>query len=196
MNRFYVLLIAIVACLTGYAQGDNEPVKFRGGMCIHSGYLANKRTTEAVQGGCFGIGGKLSFTTGQYFRVGAEGYTSSLGYQNQDGYYKLNWGGLLMEYQLLHANKIYPVLGITLGGGKVEDMFFLPEDPEGIATDQIIFREYPLLICTPSLSAEYRLKSKLTLLLRLDYILPLFSEYTQDFAYGPRLYLGVLFNRR
>ena len=93
-------------------------------MLLHTGYLKNTGQTNNLSGACFGIGGQLTFTPRDHFRLGVEGYTSNISYKAQDGYFKLGWGGLLLGYQLGHK-RIHAVISFTLGGGKVNDMQFI-----------------------------------------------------------------------
>jgi hypothetical protein len=184
----------LIPILFIYPQQSDTNVRFRGGMMLHSGYLKNSRSAQPVEGVCNGIGGQLSFNLGNRFRLGTEGYASNLGYRGQDGYYKLGWGGLLAGYQIGNK-KLHPVLSVTLGGGKVKDLYFTGDDLSEDDTYSVIYRNYPVMLAAPAVSLEYALKSKLTLVLKLDYLIPLFSVYKNDYAFGPRLYLGILFNR-
>lgn len=188
------VMFLIMPFLCAYPQQTETKVKFRGGMMLHSGYLKNTRADQPINEACYGIGGQLSYTIGNHFRLGTEGYASNLGYREQDGYYKLGWGGLLLGYQL-NDKKIHPVISLTLGGGKIKDMFFIQGNTSDDVIDQVIYRKYPVMLASPSVSVEYSLKSSLTLVMKLDYLMPLFSPHHTDYAYGPRLYLGILFNR-
>ena len=187
---FALLLINLHAQDTIYRN-----VKFRGGMMIHTGYLSNTRADQSISRFGYGIGGQLSYTIGDHFRLGTQGHASNLRYKGQEGSYKLGWGGLLLGYEL-RSRRLHPVVGVTIGGGHIRDVYFLETaepDPDGTRT--IVYRSYSSMLIAPSLSAEYTLKSNMTLLLKIDYILAVFSEHTEDFASGPRVYLGILFNR-
>ena len=196
MKHLLLLSLIILSQLTTQAQNSSElPIKFRGGMMLHTSYLGNTRTEHPLSGIGYGIGGQLSYAIGDHFRLGTQGHASNLRYKGQEGTYKLGWGGLLIGYQITYG-RLHPVVGLTLGGGHIKDMYFLETtnlDPDGTRT--IIYRNYSSMLISPSLSAEYTLKSNMTLLLKIDYIFPVFSEHKEDFASGPRLYLGILFNR-
>jgi hypothetical protein len=188
------LFLLLIPSLIINAQQTESNVIFRGGMMLHSGYLQNNRSTQTINGACYGIGGQLSYTLDNNFRLGSEGYASNSNYGDQDGYYKLGWGGLLLGYQF-NSRKIRPVISLTLGGGKVKDMFIIEGNTSDNANDVVVFRKYPVMLATPAVSVEYAIKERLSLVLKIDYLIPLFSSNYSDFAYGPRLYLGILFNR-
>jgi hypothetical protein len=154
---FSIALFLILFQFAG-AQHSGTKVTFRGGMMLHLGYLHNARTVQTIGGTCNGIGGQLSFTLGNNFRLGTEGYASNLGYKEQDGYFKLGWGGLLLAYQFGNR-KIHPVIGITLGGGKVKDMYFIQGSVTDEAIDEVIFRKYGVMLASPAVSIEYALKT-------------------------------------
>jgi hypothetical protein len=193
MKIIFSVLIAFLIITPAVGQNKNN-IKFRGGMLLHTGYLKNERNTQAINGNCFGIGGQLSYTFNNHLRFGTEGYASSFGYKEQDGYYKLGWGGILFAYQFA-GEKVHPVIGLTIGGGKVKDLFFISGDVSDDFADEVIYRKYNIMLASPAISLEYSLKDRLTLIAKLDFMLPVFSDHYKDFAYGPRLYLGILFNR-
>ncbi|MBN1951409.1 MAG: hypothetical protein JW801_09400 [Bacteroidales bacterium] len=195
MKSILISFLLILIIQDAFPQDLSNPPTFKGGMMLHSGYLSAGRSEQAISGSCFGIGGKLSFTAGKYLRLGTEGYASTLGYSGQEGYYKLGWGGLLVDFPILSGKRLSPVVSLTLGGGHVKDVYFLESVPGAPATHEVVYRSFATMLAVPSVSLEYSLKTKLTLVLKVDYAIPLFSDYTDDFAWGPRVYLGVLFNR-
>lgn len=196
MKKTLFLLFLIFSLTNVHAQNSSDArVKFRGGMMLHSSYLSNARSEQSISGPGWGIGGQLSYSIGDHFRLGTQGHASNIRYKGQEGSYKLGWGGLLFGYQL-SGRRLHPVAGVTIGGGHVRDLYFLETTgPDTDGTRTIVYRSYSTMLVSPSLSAEYILKSNMTLILKVDYILPVFSEHGQDFASGPRIYLGILFNR-
>ncbi len=137
----------------------------------------------------------MTFTPGRHFRFGTEGYASYFNYPQKEGSFKLGWGGLLLGYQIT-GKKIHPILSFTLGGGKVNELQFIEVNTGDDEIDRIIYRKYPVMLASPAVSIEYALKSKLTLVMKADYLIPVFTSGERDFASGPRLYIGVLFNRQ
>ena len=191
------LLLTALVLLINIAHSQETEVKkkrFIGGMVVHSGYLENSRSQDNISGVCYGIGGQMAFRFGKHFRLGTEGYASNFSYKNNEGQYKLGWGGLLVGYQL--GNKKWkPVLSLTLGGGKVKDMYFVSGNVSDDYTDNVRYRVYSDMLVSPSVGIEYALKSNLSLVMKADYIIPVFSDNYTNYAYGPRIYVGILFNK-
>jgi len=194
MRISLTIILLLLPFFLANTQQDEAKIKYRGGMLFHSGYLKTEGPSPSISGACYGIGGQLTFTPRDHFRFGAEGYASYAGYRQQDGIFKLGWGGLLAGYQF-NNHKLSPVLALTLGGGKVNDLQFIDVHTGDDEIDQVIYRKYPVMLASPALSAEYALKSKLSVVMKIDYLIPLFSSHQTGFASGPRVYLGIMFNR-
>ena len=193
MKKIALLCLLFSIAFISNSQ-EKKTKRFIGGMLIHSGYLANSRTQDNISGICYGLGGQLSFLLGEHFRLGTEGYASNYSYPENEGYYKLGWGGLLIGYQL-EAKKWKPVLSFTIGGGKIKDLYFVSGSVSDDNIDNVRYRVFSDMLVSPSLSIEYTLKSSLSLVMRMDYIFPVFSSNFNDYAYGPRIYLGILFSK-
>jgi len=194
MKKGISIIIILIVFQNAKPQLPDEQMKFSGGMMCHTGYIQNNRSIQKLSGICYGIGGQMTFSYRSNVRAGLEGYASNFKYRGQEGYYKLGWGGLLLGYQV-SDKRLHPVVSLTLGGGKIRDLFFVEGSTSDDEIDRVIYRKYPVMLISPSISAEYSLKSKLTLVMKLDYVLPIFSLHRSDYANGPRLYLGILFNR-
>lgn len=167
---------------------------FRGGMFLHTGFVQNQLEFPAVKGMVTGIGGKITFRTGEHIRLGTEGYVSNYGYGENEGQHKLGWGGLLAEYQM-NENKIAPVLGITLGGGKIHDLYVTSGEFHDNLTDEAIYKVYTSFIVTPHFSLEMRLSDHINLVGKVDYVFFPGINFSTYVAKGPRVYFGVLFMR-
>lgn len=189
-----VLIFFFFCFLSVYSFSQDEREMFRGGMFIHSGFVQNKINYPSVSDGVSGIGGKLTFRAGNHFRFGGEGYVSSFNYKNNDGKYELGWGGLLTEFQF-NDNKIAPVIGVTIGGGKVSDLYIISGNFTDNFTDEAIYKVYSSLIVAPQFSLEIRMTSHINLAAKIDYLLYPGIGYPNYVARGPRFYLGVLFMR-
>ena len=193
--RFLVLLYCFLFTFPGlFSQGAGDEIRFRGGMMLHTGYVKNARTENTINGICKGLGGQLTYTIAPQLRIGTEGYASSYGYPHQEGYYRLGWGGLLIGYQT-GRKRLHFVSGITIGGGTVKDLFFIGQDTAESGIQNVVYRRYSSFLVVPAASLEYTAGTRLTCVLKLDYILPFFNSHHSDYAYGPRVYFGILFNR-
>jgi hypothetical protein len=192
MKKRYLFIIFLIIWLGGNAQGKRE--LFRGGMFLHAGYITNKLDYPAVNGITTGIGGKISFRLGKHFRAGTEGYATSYGYENNEGQYKLGWGGLLAEYQF-SDQRLAPVIGITLGGGVIHDLYVANGNFTDNLPDEAIYKVYSAFIANPHFSLEYRLTHNINLVGKIDCLLFPGVSYPDYVANGPRLYVGILFMR-
>ncbi len=92
------LLFLLFISLSGYSQEHKEKKLFTGGMYPNIGYISNDRDFAHVDGITTGISGKLAFYITNYFRFGTEGYATTYNYPDEKGFYKLGWGGAVMEY--------------------------------------------------------------------------------------------------
>lgn len=191
--RTYLLLTILFFSLQGYGQKTSQPL-FIGGMFVHGGYISNLRIDQSVSGPVSGIGGKLAFFISPYFRIGTEGYASTYNYSDATGFYKLGWGGLLAEY-MLGNGKAIPVLGLTIGGGKIKDLYILEGKDGDRLPDNAIYQVYTVAIVAPYVSIEYALKENIRLTAKVDYVTSITRDAVAHFAEGPRFYLGVLFVR-
>jgi hypothetical protein len=178
--------------VNGFAQGKRE--HFKGGMMFHTGYLTNQLDYPEIKGLCTGIGGKIVFPIMKHLRVGTEGYVSNYNYPNSEGFYKLGWGGLLGEYQFWNK-RFTPVIGATVGGGKIRDVYPVNSNIGDNNPDEVIFKVYSSLIVAPHISFEYKLTEHINLVIKADYLLYPGIDNPDYIAKGPRIYCGVLFSR-
>lgn len=198
-NRYFMILIKLLlfvcflhlSVLT-YSQNNRE--LFRGGMLLHTGYMSNKLEDPSVDGIVTGIGGKITFRLGDHFRLGTEGYVSNYAYPNNEGQHKLGWGGILTEYQF-SDKRLAPVIGLTVGGGKVHDLYMLSGNFDDNNPDESIYKVYSALVLTPNFSLEYRISESINFVGKIDYVMYPVIEYSKFIAKGPRFYFGVLFMR-
>lgn len=176
------------------AQDTEKPVLFTGGMYLHTGYLQTNRTAQTINGLCSGIGGQMVFHLSKHFRLGTEGYASNYSYSANPGFYKLGWGGLLAGFQT-GSRRIKPMLSLTVGGGKVRDLYLVSGGVDDNLPDQAVYRVYSTMLAVPALSLHYALTRKINLAFKIDYALPVFFDEPENYAFGPRFYIGFLFNK-
>lgn len=95
--------IALLAlCLLSVAAGAQEKKLLRGfdgGMMVHTGYLSGNLDAIGyhAKGAPMGIGGVIRLHLGDHFRIGSEGYVSTLSQRGNGSYLKYGWGGLLAD---------------------------------------------------------------------------------------------------
>ncbi len=190
-------------CLCAAAQTDtpkegSKAIKgFSGGMMVHTGYLSgcdNPYSYDA-SGATFGIGGVAKLHLAKNFRIGFEGYFSSMGLHENiaDGSFnKVFWTGLLAD-RFWKCGKLYPYIGATVGGG-METAFYIFEgdkydwNPETCA----VYNKRPFFAVDPFIGVEYKVGAALRLTLKADWLLA-FNSDGLNRPMGPRLYFGCIF---
>ncbi len=187
------ILFIITACVFLFQKADAN-IRYQGGMLIHTGFLMIEHTNNHQNGLCYGFGGQLNFLISDHIRLGSEGYSSYFHYPEDNGIFRLGWGGILLGYQLNKKN-LCPVLNLTIGGASVNDMQFIEVNTRDEEPDKIIYRRHSGMVISPAIVMEYKLKSKYTAIMKIDYLIPLTGSKTVLFATGPRLYMGFLFGR-
>ncbi len=175
-----------------------------GGMMIHSGYVQSKSfgyvtpeggstTPGKISGAPFGIGGAAKVILGEHFRLGGEGYVSTLNYGEHRSYSTTGWGGILADF-IWSRNRWSWFAGATVGGGGVKNVALLEEIPLDlrIETNSVSYRRYGFMSVAPFLGTEYALTERIHLTFKADWLLNV-SNPQPDFLTGPRLYIGFMF---
>lgn len=177
---------------------------YAGGMMIHTGYVSSDKfdyispdgetiAPGQAKGAPVGIGGALKFSFGKHFRLGVEGYVSTLKYGKHKSYSSTGWGGLLVDW-IWSKNKWSWFIGGTIGGGRVRNIALLGEMPDDmvIENNNTSYRSYGFMALVPFIGAEYALTSKIHLVMKIDYLFNACNRQ-KDFVTGPRIYLGFMF---
>jgi hypothetical protein len=100
----------------------------------------------------------------------------------------------LGEYQFWNK-RFTPVIGVTVGGGKIRDVYPVNSNIGDNNSDEVIFKVYSSLIVAPHISFEYKLTEHINLVTKADYLFYPNIDNPNFVAKGPRIYLGVLFSR-
>ena len=199
-KKIFLFSICIVIFLHSNAQNaDSKKFNFRGysgGMMLHTGYLySGKMNINAqkiiIQGFPTGIGGAMRFHFGKNFRVGGEGYASTLSYgEKNNSYISLGWGGLLVDYHW-QINKFSIFFGGTLGGGGIKNVTVTNTAINSIK-ENAIYQKYSIMIVDPFVGMEYGFTQRMSVTAKIDWILNI-SEKRTDLPTGARVYLGFSF---
>ena len=196
MRKLVICFIIISLSLTTYAkEGSSSIIKgFDGGMMVHTGYLKGNISPIGYKAeGCpMGIGGVIRLHIGDHFRVGTEGYVSTLNQLENGSYIKYGWGGLLADYRW-QLGKFFPYIGLTVGGGLNTDylMFKAPETAWG-QVGNAIYHKQSFLAIDPFIGCDYALAETVHLTLKMDW-LNILSKNSVNIPQGPRLYFGFIF---
>ena len=126
-----------------------------------------------------------------HFRIGSEGYVSTLSQRGNGSYLKYGWGGLLADcYSVL--GRFQPYAGLTLGGGAMTTLLMF-EEPASAWTpvDDTVFHKQGFMAINPFVGCDYIVAGPMHLTFKLDYLCA-FSE-SKLIPHGPRVYIGFLF---
>lgn len=180
-----------------------------GGMMLHTGYISSSEFAVAgpggetvgamqVKGAAFGIGGQVKFAFGtatDMIRIGSEGHSTSVSYSPSPSYVHTGWGGILVDYIHRTRGRVHPYAGVTVGGGAVKNHIMADgSSSDFISEPHMAFRKYAFMAVAPFVGVEISLLPKLSLMFKADWIINATGP-KKDFPGGPRLYIGIMFNR-
>lgn len=186
------LLFSLIISLSGYSQNHQEKKLFTGGMYPNIGYISNDQDFAHVDGITTGIGGKLAFYITNHFRFGTEGYATTYNYPDEKGFYKLGWGGAVIEYYTEITNFGFAA-GATIGAGSIKDLYLLDANTNDREPDEAIYEKQTFFVLAPNVSVEYILTEKIRFAIKTDYIIAPGRGVEMMTAKGPKLYFGILF---
>ncbi len=182
---------------------ENKQSLYRGyigGMMVHAGYGFGGVLTPVggsvgmpVEGMAAGIGGRLLVNLGDHFRVGTEGYVSTITY-GEHRKADIGWGGLTADWGW-QLGKVRPYFGVSLGGGSYENMAAIDPPLDDNTPQDVVWHSYSVFLVVPYVAMEYSLTQKIRLCFRLDWITSPTAKSTTftDFSSGPRLHVGFMF---
>lgn len=171
---------------------------FCGGMMVHTGYQfgCDNPYGYNAKGATFGIGGaaKLQFT--RHFRVGFEGYFSTVGLHNDiksGSHNKLFWSGALVDW-FWKCGRFYPYIGTTIGGG-METAFYMFEGDkhDWLPETKAVFHKQPFFALDPFVGVDFAVGAALRLTLKADWMMAINSNGLNR-PLGPRIYFGFIFS--
>lgn len=193
MKRLILAAICLLIAFSSTAQEKQSVRGFDGGMMVHTGYLQGNLDEIGynAKGMPMGIGGVIRLHLGEHFRVGSEGYVSSLGQRGNGSYLKYGWGGILADFYTV-LGKFQPYAGITLGGGSMTTLLMMEEPASPWAPiDGTRFHKQGFMAIDPFIGCDYIVSGPMHLTLKMDFLCAL-SE-SKLLPNGPRIYFGFLF---
>ena len=198
MSAMKRVILLIFLCAFGFCLKAQTPVssekhqRFDGGMMVHTGYLHadyNALNYEA-KGMTFGLGGVLRYHLGNHFRIGGEGYVSTLKQMGNGSYIRTGWGGLLAD-AYWQFGRWQPFVGIAVGGGKASSLLmFEGSDEDWEAEPEAFLHNESFFFVNPNLGVEFALTNAVHLTLKVDRLIPLSNI---EMPTGVRCYFGVVF---
>ncbi|MBQ8223404.1 MAG: hypothetical protein IJZ87_08725 [Bacteroidales bacterium] len=197
--RKVLLLVFAVLSLSVFAQDNVKEKKlfngYDGGMMLHAGYVStNVRSLDyKPEGVTKGIGGAIRFHLGNHYRIGTEGYVSTLGLMDNGSYMKTFWAGLLNDFYW-QFGKFMPYVGLTIGCGALTDCFIFEGDNHDWNPEtEVVINKEPFFAIDPMIGCEYCLSDAMHLTLKIDFLTGFGSE-NLFLPMGPRCYIGFIFS--
>ena len=199
MRRIYKLFIVafIVLCTTNATAKDTNDKLFQGyegGMMLHAGYLDGDITplSHHATGVTKGIGGAIRLKLGNHWRIGTEGYTSTMKQLGNGSYIKTFWAGILTNYTWTWK-RFAPYLGITFGGGNTTDFLMIKgSGNDWQPEDMVYYHKAPFVAIDPFIGCDYIVSDKLHLTFKIDHLKGV-SNKELYLPTGPRAYIGFMF---
>lgn len=179
MRNCIIMAIALLAAASGRASAQEQKTirGFDGGMMVHSGYLSGR--LDAInyepKGAPAGIGGVIRLHMGEHFRLGSEGYVSTLGQRGNGSYLKYGWGGLLADFYTV-MGKFQPYAGLTLGGGAMTTLLMFEEPSAAWAPiDGTRFHKQGFMAVDPFVGCDFIVSVPMHLTLKVDWLCAFWS---------------------
>lgn len=194
MKRFVLTSLLVLLSVAATAQDKKLLRGFDGGMMVHSGFLKGEIDPIAYEtsGSPFGIGGVARLHLGEHFRIGGEGYISTLGQKGNGSYIKLGWGGVVADVYFT-AGRWMPYAGMTIGGGSATTLLMSDTPSTAWAPiDGTIYNKEGFMAFDPFVGCDFIVSEAMHLTLKLDLLHTLIDGH-QTLPTGPRVYFGFLF---
>lgn len=187
------MAICLLVFLSASAQEKKLIRGFDGGMMLHTGYLQGNLDAidYSAKGAPLGIGGVIHLHLGEHFRIGSEGYVSTLSQRGNGSYLKYGWGGLLADCYT-KIGMFQPYIGLTLGGGAMTTLLMKDKAASPWAPiDGTHYNKQGFIAIDPFVGCDFIISGPMHLTMKVD-CLCAFSE-SKLLPRGPRIYLGFLF---
>lgn len=197
MKRFFSLVFILsLICFNLLARDDSGKIVrgYDGGMMLHTGYISGENMVlgNKAAGMPMGIGGAIRMHVGNHFRLGTEGYTSSLSLRDNGSYVKCFWAGLLADWRWTWGRWM-PYAGVTVGGGKLTT-FLMNEgrSDDWTREEDVVFNKQAFVAVDPFVGCDYMVSDAFHLTLKVDCLYGLGADDLY-MPVGPRSYLGFIF---
>lgn len=196
MNKGFILaLLAVLLSLNVQAQDNKKTFHgFDGGMMIHTGYLCGNinALNYRAEGAPFGLGGVIRMHLGEHWRLGCEGYVSTLSQMGNDSYIRYGWGGIVGDFYWI-LGKFMPFAGLTLGGGANKNLLMMDGNKQSWAVlSNSYYINQGFFAVDPFIGCDFIVSKSFHLSIKVDYLNTVGKYYSQ-IPKGPRIYFGFLF---
>lgn len=193
MNKpLTIIILALTFIFTAKSGDAQDRQLFDGGMMAHTGYMhcTFDEIGYEAKGMCFGLGGVLRFHIGNHFRIGGEGYVSTLRQMKNGSYIRTGCGGVTADAYWRFGRWI-PYFGVTAGGGKTSALLMFDGSTDDWETEaEVVMHNSPFFFVTPNVGVEFLLTESVHLTMKVD---RLFNVSKAEMPTGVRVYLGFVF---
>ena len=193
MKKILIIsILALILIISSKTSGAQNRQLFDGGMMVHTGYMHGTidEISYEAKGMNFGLGGVLRFHIGKHFRLGGEGYVSTLKQMKNGSYIRTGCGGLTADAYWRFGRWI-PYLGVSVGGGKASTLLMFDGSTYDWETEKnIIMHSSPFFFITPNVGLEFAITESVHLTIRVDRQFPISKN---DIPSGIRFYFGFIF---
>lgn len=188
------VLSAILFMLSLNLSGQKKVYNgFDGGMMVHTGYLKGnfQQLDYPVSGMPFGIGGVIRVHLGEHWRIGGEGYVSTLKLRGNGSYVKYGWGGILGDFYWV-LGRFVPYAGLTVGGGVNTNLLILGENAgDWTPVDNTYYNRNSFFALDPFIGCDFIISESFHLTIKADWLNCINGNCR--IPSGPRLYFGFIF---
>lgn len=167
---------------------------YDGGMMLHLGYVSTnvKPLDYKAEGITKGIGGAIRFHIGNHYRIGTEGYVSTVNPMNNGSFMKTFWAGLLNDFYWT-LGRFMPYCGITIVGGTLTDCFIFDGNNHDWNKEQdVVINKTPFFAVDPIVGCDYCISDAVHLTFKIDLLFG-FGNDDLFIPTGPRAYFGFIF---
>lgn len=186
------LLLLSVAAIS-YSRDKKIYNGFEGGMMVHAGYLCGNIQPLGMRlAGCpAGMGGVARVRLGEHWRLGGEGYVSTLKVLDNGSYLKVGWGGILSDFYW-RVNRFVPYAGLTVGGGSCTSLIMKDAPPHGWEPlGETYFNRRGFMAVAPFIGCGFVISDRFQLNLKADWLNAIGKDIFMPS--GPRVYFGFVF---
>ena len=167
---------------------------YDGGMMLHLGYVETNVAplNYKAEGMTKGIGGAIRFHFGKHYRIGTEGYVSTLKLMYNGSYMKTFWAGLVNDFYW-NLGKFMPYAGLTIGGGALTDCFiFGGNNHDWEKESDVVINKTPFFAIDPIIGCDYCISDAIHITVKFDCLFG-FGNENLYLPIGPRAYIGFIF---
>jgi len=162
-------------------------------MFYHVGAGRIRMDTGIASGISRGLGGRIAFSVSPRIRIGAMGFSTGFTYRSvsagKGSYVDLSFGGITLEYGI-PLKRVRISGGLLAGMGTARQLHIIGEETN---LKIVTYEKYTTWIFMPMGLLEVQVSESLSLAFLADWVTG--TALIAGKSYGPRIHIGLLFNR-